>query len=663
MNASAYDRRDFLKRVGVAGLAGACASPPYVSGQEASGRSLVRSSPAAPVLTRLSDHLAVVHGPINVGIVLGDGEEGKRRALLFDCCDRSLSEALKKLGVAAVDTIAFTHHHRDQVCGAFALAGAGARIAVPAAERQHFEKPEAYWQDPKSRWHIYYCHPHRLMLAEPLRVDAVHAGGGEFAWGPAHVKVLDTPGHTDGSVSYLVEVDGRRVLFCGDVIYDHGRLWDVHSLQKGFSRGNRRISDYHGFLGAQWELKEGLARIKAAGPDVMVPSHGRIMDKPAEAIDALTARLDACYEKYVAISALRHYFPELFTEFAGKPGQMPIRKGKAVPECLRHFGTTWMLVSKDKAALAMDCGGPHVVKTIQQMREKGEIRSVEGLWVTHYHDDHVDAVPEFQKAFDCPCITDSHVAEVISNPTAWRLPCISPSKARVDRATKDGESWEWHEFKLTAFHYPGQTLYHSALLAESGELKMLFVGDSHTPSGIDDYCAQNRNWLGADVGFDRCIALIEKLRPTHIFNCHVDVAFDFTAEECRFMRENLAAREKLFGEMVPWEHPNYATEDTWVRMFPYEQKASAGARIDLRAVVTNHSAAAHKAAVRAVLPRAWGGGATDWQTAEIPSKSEGEIKLSLAVPQDTTPGRYVLPIDVRYADWDLPQFAEAVVVL
>jgi len=87
---------------------------------------------------------------------------------------------------------------------------------------------------------------------------------------------------------------------------------------------------------------------------------------------------------------------------------------------------------------------------------------------------------------------------------------------------------------------------------------MLFVGDSFTPGGIDDYCAQNRNWLGKDVGFDRCVALIERLRPTHIFNCHVDVAFDFTPEQCRFMHDNLAQREQLFGQLFPWTTPTTA---------------------------------------------------------------------------------------------------------
>ena len=237
---------------------------------------------------------------------------------------------------------------------------------------------------------------------------------------------------------------------------------------------------------------------------------------------------------------------------------------------------------------------------------RGEIRAVEGLWVTHYHDDHVDAIPEFQKAFDCPCITDRHVAEVITDPLAWRLPCISPSKARVDRATRDGESWQWHEFKLTAYHFPGQTLYHSGPAGRGGEDCGCSSSATRSPWRASTTTARRTaTGSGPGVGFDRCIALIEKLRPTHIFNCHVNEAFDFTPEECRFMRANLAEREKLFGELVPWDHANYGMDEPWVRCDPYEQQGKPGGEVAVDVVVTNHSPAANTAACRAILPRRW----------------------------------------------------------
>jgi len=626
-----------------------------------------REQAMAPPLTKLTEHLLVYRGPINVGIVR-DGP----KALLIDCGDGRVAGALGSVGVTSVDQVVFTHHHRDQACGAGQLAAGGARLGVPAAERDHFEKVTRYWENPGSRWHLYNLHPHHLMLAEPVPVDAAFKGGQVFRWGPATIRVVATPGHTDGSVSYVVDVDGKRTAFCGDAIYDTGRVWDIHSLQKGV-----KTTDYHGFLGAREQLVKSLARLKARKPAHLVPSHGRIMTDPPKAIDALVERLEVCYDRYVAISALRHYFPKLFTTYAGRKGHMPIRKGKPVPRCLRHFGTTWMLVSKDQAAFVMDCGGGHVVKEIQKRLAAGKIRGVEGLWVTHYHDDHVDGIPAFQKAFDCPCITDRSVADVITQPLAWRLPCISPHVARVDRTAKDGESWRWREFKMTAYHFPGQTLYHAGLLVERGEMRMFFAGDSFTMSGIDDYCSPNRNFLGRGVGFDRCLALMEKLRPTHIFNPHVGVAFDFTPEQCRFMRDNLAEREKLYTRLVGWDHANFGMDEPWVRCHPYEQKVAAGKKAAFDVVVTNHAAGPRRTEARAVLPHVWDHAfsrrrrdvaakpnpVTDWVKAGIAAKREGRMRLSLRVPADAKRGRYVIPVDLHFGRRLLPQFTEAVLVV
>ena len=614
--------------------------------------------PAGEDFTKLSDHLSVYHGPINVGVIR-DGD----KALLIDCGDGSVAGPLREIGIKSVERIAFTHHHRDQACGAHGLAASGAKIGVPLKERGYFENVEAYWNNPKNRWHVYNFHPHHLMLAESLRVDSAYSDGQTFNWGPAKITVIATPGHTDGSISYLVEADNRRVMFSGDVIYDAGRVWDVYSLQKGFKRGNRKISDYHGFLGARDDLLGSLNRIKSAKPEVLVPSHGRIIADPPAAIDSLTGRLEECYDNYVAISALRHYFPELFEEYAGRPGHMNIRPGKTSPPCLRHFGTTWLVISKDKAAFVMDCGSDGAIKEIKELQKKGEITGVEGLWVTHYHNDHVNAIPKFQATFDCPCYADKHVARVITNPLAWRLPCVSPGVTRVDNVTIDGQTWQWREFRMTAYYLPGQTLYHGALLVEKDGLKMFFSGDSFTPAGIDDYCALNRNWLGHGVGFDRCLQLIERLKPTHIFNCHVSDAFDFTPEQCSEMRANLASREKLLGQLVPWDHANYGTDESWVRCFPYEQKTSAGKTIRLDTVVTNHSATASTAACRAVLPSEWESKPAPWVEKAIAPKSDGRLAVSLDVPAAAKPGRYAIPIDIRYAGRQLPQFTEAIVVV
>ena len=60
----------------------------------------------------------------------------------------------------------------------------------------------------------------------------------------------------------------------------------------------------------------------------------------------------------------------------------------------------------------MDCGSPGILKQIQRLKAEGEISDVTEFWITHYHDDHVDAIPEFQEIFPCTTRTDSVVAEM-----------------------------------------------------------------------------------------------------------------------------------------------------------------------------------------------------------------------------------------------------------
>ncbi len=643
-------RRAFLK-AGVASAAALSCPGAWLATRPGSAADAEPGS-----ITRLSDHLMIYHGPINVGIVR-DGD----RALLIDCGDESVGDALRQLGIAHVEQVLLTHYHRDQWCGAASLPHTVV-LGVPAEERELCENPATYWNDDGQLYRVFESYrPDHLTPAESRPVARTLVDGESFTFGPATIRVVATPGHTDGSLSYLVEVDGRRTVFSGDCLAGPGQVWDLFSLQRGFAKGGQAIGGYHGFMGDRWRLAESLEKIKDLQPDLLVPSHGVLMDDPAGAADALSAALEQAYENYVSISALRYYFPGLFTDYEGRPGQMPIRPGIQPPSCLRHFSTTWMLVSESGAAWVLDAGSPDIVDRLKKMLADGEIRSVEGLWVTHYHCDHTDGIPAFQQAFDCPCYADSRLADVLTRPAAWRLPCLAPEPIRVDRPMRDGESWQWREFTMTSHFLPGQTLYHGGLLATAGDLRLFFVGDSHTPGGLDDYCAHNRNWLGRDVGFHRCLTLIERLEPTHLFNCHVDVAFTFTPDEIRFMRGKLDERERLLGRLVAWDHANFGTDPLWVRADPYRQTLHPGDLVQAHVVMTNHSTAPTRFACRAVLTGALGGTVTDWRAIEVPPKEEQACALSFALPADAPSGRHVVPIDIRAHGRSLPRFSELLV--
>lgn len=605
---------------------------------------------------RLDDGVGRYRTSVDVGVVHADGE-----AVLVDCDDASVVESLRRERGLDVAAAAFTHYHRDIAGGARALAEAGVDVVVPAAERAYFEAPDEFWSDPEFRWHRYDFRPHSLLPTRPVSVDRAVEPGERYRRGGVELEVLATPGHTESGVSYAVEVGGARYAFCGDALHGDGKLVDAHSLQ----RGHGELHDYHGFLGDRDRYLDGLDAL--ADADVLVPARGGPIRRPAEAVARVGERLEACHRRYVRTSALRYYFPDLF-ERARDEDTMQMRATKARPSWVRQVGTTWVLRSARGEALVMDCGAPAVLERLAAWRDEGEIGEVTAFWETHYHDDHVGEVPAFREAYDVPVSTQRRVAAVVENPDAYRLPCMSPHRIPVDRSLSDGERWEWNEWTLTARWFPGQTLYHAALLAEGHGVRLLFAGDAFTPAGMDDYCTRNRNPLSAGRGYRRCLRTLSELDPTHVFNCHVEQPFAFTPEQVRFMRANLKERERLFDDLLAWDHPDFGLDPRWVRCFPYAQSVAPGERAAVEVRATNYASRDHALAVRPELPAEWewsaGGDAGErdgerWASTGVAAGETGAVDLSLRAPPDVDADPVVVPVSVRWNGRTFRRFREA----
>ena len=117
---------------------------------------------------------------------------------------------------------------------------------------------------------------------------------------------------------------------------------------------------------------------------------------------------------------------------------------------------------------------------------------------------------------------------------------------------------------MTGLHFPGQTLYHGGLLLRGHGLSVLFGGDLFAPSGLDDYTAGNRNLLGPGKGYRRCLDLLREYRPDRILNQHQQHAFQFSDEQLDYLEQMLIRREAMLAELLPWEHPNYGTDEGWI---------------------------------------------------------------------------------------------------
>lgn len=592
-------------------------------------------------MRQLADGLYLHEGSANTGILLDE----RRRALLIDAGGPGVLASLRALGAGPPERVLCTHHHPEQVWGL-----PGAPLVVPEGERRLFEAPEEFWTDPLQRWHVYHFRPQPWVHARACRVVGTCRGGDVIHWGDALVRVVDTPGHTDGSVSYVVETGGHRLAFTGDCIAGPGQVWDLYSLQKGRSG----LMDYHGFLGDRQRLLEGLHRVLALRPEALIPSHGAPIREPWAAVAALGTGLEALWASYGRVCAGRHYFPQVFADLDGRAPHLPAVPVTPLPRFVRHHGTTFVLTSADGAVLVLDCGDPSMV-------ERLEGHSVEGLWLSHYHDDHVDGAAAFRRAFACPVLADARLAEVLEDPWRFRLPCQCPTPLPVDRRLADGERWQWHEFALTSFRFPGQTLYHAALLVEGHGERLLFAGDAFTPTGLDDYCAFNRNLMAPGAGYAECLARLRALEPVTLFNCHVDVGFSFTREHLDFLEAALEERRGILRRLLPWPDPDFGLDPDWVRLDPYEQATSPGARVHLDVVVTNHALAPVEARAQLLPAEDCWHVAPEEAATVVAAKGEGCLPFEVAVPPEAPRGRHVVAARLHLRGRDLGPLRAGVV--
>ena len=138
--------------------------------------------------------------------VLRSGPE----AVLVDFGSGAVLDRLDELGVDRVTDVLVTHHHRDQVQGLERAAAAGIRIWVPPVERDLFERVDERWAA-RPLENDYDVREDRFSLLQPVRVTGTVDEYRTRRYGAFDVYALPTPGHTVGSVTYLVELEGRRL--------------------------------------------------------------------------------------------------------------------------------------------------------------------------------------------------------------------------------------------------------------------------------------------------------------------------------------------------------------------------------------------------------------------------------------------------------------------
>lgn len=568
------------------------------------------------------------------------------------------------------DMVLFTHSRRDVVWAGQSLLQNGARCVAPAGEVDQFTGVEKFWTEFWDKRFHDYGQQSTKVPATPMRVDRAVRDGDVIDMQGLAIRVLDTPGYTRGAVSYFVEVDGIKYGFVGDLICGDGQLLDLYSLQDAVAEA--KIGGYHGYAGRMGQLIESLRKVAAQKPDILVPARGPVIDQPESAIKRLVERLQAAYGNYLSVSAGRWYFKERYDVLAsrvlgdaGKVEWMPYARTivKAPPDWIVPNDNSRLLVSRDRVGFLIDCGSQAIFNQVQKLQEAGRLTSIEGLFITHYHDDHTDWVNEFLDKHDCPAYVTPVMEDVLRRPGAHRLPAMTAKPITRLKIVPDGYSMRWKEFALTFYDYPGQTLYHDALLVEKdGGEKVFFIGDSFTPSGMDDYCLQNRNFLHEGMGYFYCLDHLKNKIPPEalLINEHVLEPFRFEGDQIDRMKKALEQRRAVLTELFPWDDANYGIDEQWARVYPYGQETAPGKHVEVTVRLLNHSAKRTTFTVHLNIPVGFESESETLTVAANP-RQEAKARFQVKVPDSPSSSIHVVTADVQFGPWDLRQWCEGLI--
>ncbi len=608
-----------------------------------------------PVET-LTSNATVVRGPVN-GVLIR--RNGKALAVYGD----------PRENAPAVERVLFTHGRRDVVWAGRGLVRRGAEAVVPAGDKAMFTDVKSFWEKyfETGRFHDYANQSTRV-AAEPFEAVTTVKGGDRFTWQGVPVEVLDTPGYTRGAVSYLVELDGKRIAFAGDLIYGDGKFIDLYSLQDAIPEVKE--DGYHGYASRAAGVVQGLRKIAAWKPDMVVPARGPAIGDPRHAVDMAIGRIQAVFRSHFTIDALRWYRGDdkiraMIGRVLDSPqvDWMPMAEMRPrPPEWIVPITNSRLVLSKSGGAFLVDCGNNNVVRELRKLRAEGRFKTLDGIYITHYHDDHTNQAQAVADEYHCPIYACAEMRDILEHPDSYHMPCLTPNAMRSIKAMPEGAKQRWNEFELNYSYYPGQTIYHGGLLMkkDSGE-NFFFIGDSFTPSGVDDYCLTNRNFLPPEKGFVYCLNILRKMNFDYqLINEHVLPTFHFSPQQIDFLLETWKKREPLLRDLFPWDDPNYGLDEQWARFYPYTQRAAAGKPFELSVVVRNHSPKKQEYRITPHAPAGWTAPGKPLKVSLGP-REERSVSISMT-PAAGARGLAVVTADVAFGAWDMREWIEALVM-
>ena len=594
----------------------------------------------------------LVRDTCNVYLVKAEGAD---TAVAIDFGSGDVLDVLADLGISRITDVLMTHHHRDQGQGLPRAVEHGARIHVPPVERDLFDAVDELWRT-RPLDNDYVVRQDRFSLLEPVPVHATVPEYRFFEAGGVRLRPIPTPGHTTGSVTYLLDRGGARHAFSGDLIYAPGKVWSLASTQWTYTDNE----------GPAMAVLSCLL-LGDEKPDVLYPSHGDPMEDAGSAL-ALTA------ERLQAYVDTRRPHPWDLTARLRSPF-VPITEHLLLNRS--SMSCSYVLLSRTGEALLVDYGYDMFtglpsgtgrasrrpwLASLPALKADFGVSRISVALATHYHDDHIAGMPLLRDVEGAELWAPDTVAPILADPWRYDLPCQWYEPIVVDRAVPVGETVTWNEYEIGVHAQPGHTLFAAAFSVEVDGVRVVFTGDQQENMGVAgerheilNYQYRNRMRLGDYVA---SAELYRRIAPGLLLSGHwqpreVDGGYlDYLLAAGRELDEIHAA-------LLPLDDLDLDADGVLCRLVPYRAAAQPGALLRYSVELRNPHREPAEAVVRPVVPRGW---TTEPAELRVPLDALGTAEAAFVVRVGTEVGpRRVLALDVEIGGLRLGQHCEALV--
>jgi glyoxylase-like metal-dependent hydrolase (beta-lactamase superfamily II) len=615
-----------------------------------------------PVEAQLASDLFVWTDTCNV-YVLRDGDA----ALLIDLGDGSVLDYLDEIGVKRVEWVLFTHHHREQCQGAPPAAKYHTlqsvntqpiQFAAPEAERALFERPADFRKMNVRLGDAFTIHGSSYVRPpiQPIPLDRAFKTNAPFTWRGHEFVCLDTRGNSPGSMTYLLQRGSNTLAFSGDVMLDGATMhtWFDTEWDYGFAAGLKA-------------LRQSVARLEAVQPDVLLPSHGKIIREPLKQLRQYADKLERLQKLY-----LRGYDPEggsvAFQDKVSTP-TLVSNVFQVSPHLFKfkrpNFWPNFGLILADTGrALVVDCGlldETFLDAALDGMRQQFGLKAIDAVIVTHMHGDHFLEAPHLRAKWGAQIWALDNMVDKMEHPEWFdyaapiqaygkKNPDGSPmAGVRVDRAFKPGESFTWEGHRFTVDWMPGQTEFALCLHGMIDGRKVAFTGDNifgdpddPRQTGHEAMVAHNSAIL--EEGYLYAGEYLKRLQPDILIGGHsfvMDRPAQFIERYCRWACEMREAFRELSSEL----DYRYWFDPFWVRAEPYRLALRPGDSAEVELRVRNflrhrqtHRLAIHTPPGVVAHPAVLEG--------ELAGNSRGSFPIRVRAAPDAAKGTHLLAMDV-----------------